>query len=117
MISEENKFENYHHVPLSEFLKTVDPRHANWQICIDKPYLFIRHVTETSSFLDELVKKQLSEIDPLKEPEAHEALSSIAKDIYKFYKTSQSLGIDYYLTIVSKNLEVSITSGFLSAEK
>lgn len=117
MTLEEHKFEDCNHLQLSEFLNTVDPRHANWQICIDKPYLFIRYVNETSRFLHQLVKKQLSEIDPLTEPEAHEALSSIAKYISKFYKTSQSLGIDYYLTIVSKNVEVSITSGFLSTEK
>lgn len=92
-------------VPLPEFLKVIDPRHANWQICIDKSYLLVRHVNETTRFLGELVGKQLSEIDPLTEPEAHEALSSIAKDVSKLYQTSQSCGIEYFLTNIFNNLE------------
>src|SRR5271157_336872 len=99
--------ENYH-VPLPEFLKIINSKHANWHIFIDKPYMLIRHVSETARFLGELIENQLSELDPLTEPEGYKALSSIAKGISKFSETNQSLGIEYYLKNVLNNLEKEV---------
>ncbi len=104
MITQKDNFEDYY-LPIPEFLKIIDPKRANYQIWIDKPYLLIRHVNETTRFLHELVGKQLSEIDPLTKPEAYEALSSIAKEVSKLYETSQSCGIEYFLTNIFNNLE------------
>ena len=104
MTAQKDNFENFC-APLSEYVEIIDPRHAKLHICLDEPYLLMKYVSETTRFLGKLLKKQLSEMDPLTEPEKHKALSSIAEDVSKLWASSASLGLEYYLTGILDYLE------------
>lgn len=104
MKTQKNNSENCR-VPLLEYMKKTESRNASCYICLDKPYLLIKYVSESTWFLGELLKQQLSEIDPLAEPDTHKALTSIAKDVSKLWTSSTSHSLEYYFTDMLDYLE------------
>jgi|GEM_PF-7062983 hypothetical protein len=104
MTIQKDNFENCS-VPLLEYVDINDPRQAKCYVYLDKTFLFIRYISESTRFLGELLKKDLLEIDPLKEPEKHKVLTLIAEDVSKLHSSSSASGWEYFFENLFNHLE------------
>lgn len=71
-------FRNFNGQFVDRMMKT-DPKYSLEYDSLDKPYALIKHISESSRFNHKLVKTQMEQIDPLKEPELYQTLRSLAE--------------------------------------